>query len=138
VEDLAKLLPKFLKLNTIPVICHQDGEVDVKRVQKKMNGSLPELWRVKVDTQIHKHFQLANWTFAKSMRHVPKMLKAVAVDKKSFIIPLNSIGYVNMRVEMALFVVDNGTVIKCSYYEKDFKRYLLQSLHVCLKLAVTN
>lgn len=130
IEDLSTLLFDFLNHNTIPVICTQEGEAEVKHtlhVKQQCLRNAGTLWRARVSRKEHAAFRLKNWSLVRNVQH---MLNNVFVHKKELLMPLcksnNSHDaapcQVNKSLEIALFLVNNGTVKRCSTFDKNFSR----------------
>jgi hypothetical protein len=125
VEDLATLLPRFLQINTLPIICYQESEQDVERALAKMNKSpfSPVLWRIHVGEKEFNDFQLQNWGMGAILKHVPLLMYAMTLEQKSMVLPVNS-SSLNTRIEIALFIVEKQNVVKCSLFNDKVKRFV--------------
>lgn len=124
-EDFAKLLPKFLRQNTIPIICHQESDAEylacIRSLDLYSHPSCMHLLHTQVGAKEHDYFGLKSWSLIQVLKNTPAIIQAKYhfsgnnkhKKKKG----------VNEHIEMSVFVVANGSVVKSSVFSNKVKRY---------------
>lgn len=133
VADLSDFFPTFLKMNTIPVVCHQEtidegsNYVNTLFPKDSLVGKLPRVGGIGKD--VHSHFKLKNASFWEHVKTIPAMVKL----GRNFSFPLASVA--NPFVEFGLFLIENGAIVstwkfKCLSERPDYGQYL-QTIGPC-------
>jgi len=129
VEEISEYFPTFLKLNVIPVICHQET---FEEGEKWLSTDFPKHPYAKylphvgdIDENIQHEFGLKKLSLLKHVQASPKIFSHLAHGYK-----LTSPKVHNPFVQFGLFLVNKGNVIKSWDFKKsgsrpDYGKYLL-------------
>lgn len=127
VADLSDFFPTFLKMNTIPIVCHQESidegsnYVNTLFAKNPLACKLPRVGGI--GKEVHSFFKLKNASFLEHLKTIPAMVQL----GRKFSLPLTSVE--NPFVEFGLFLIENGQIIstwkfKCLSERPDYGQYL--------------
>jgi len=129
VEEISEYFPTFLKLNVIPVICHQET---FEEGENWLTKEFPKHPYVKylphvgdIDENIQREFGLKKLSLLKHVQASPKILLHLTQGYKLSMPKVH-----NPLVQFGLFLVNKGNVVKSWEFKKlgsrpDYGKYLL-------------
>ncbi|KAL9654117.1 hypothetical protein ABK040_016016 [Willaertia magna] len=111
-EDLSHCLPNFLKLNVIPVICHQEDEEKMTNFLKELN-----LLSVKVSKEDLYGFGIEEASIGHHVKMAGAVLKTMVKEKRKLHLPsLREMKTMNLLSSFGMLMIEDGVVMSDACY----------------------
>ncbi|KAL9641699.1 hypothetical protein ABK040_013203 [Willaertia magna] len=111
-EDLSHCLPNFLKLNVIPVICHQEDEEKMTNFLKELN-----LLSVKVSKEDLYGFGIEEASIGHHVKMTGAVLKTMVKEKRKLHLPsLREMKTMNLLSSFGMLMIEDGVVMSDACY----------------------